>query len=200
MATSCHPAKRLTASTAAEVDGETVHSSTAIERYRRPARVLARSAAGDTRWVFLDGEVYEFEVDAAGRKRSGAARITGSLTAPMPATVHRDQRRAPATVVKRGDIAARPRSDEDGAAGPGHRRRHGHSRPLPRRRARASRRVTLIELESMSLPRTRHASSKSARATGCRTSPRAIATADKIAFVDRLSDGRLAGDRGRRRS
>lgn len=44
-------------------------------------------AAGDVRWVFVDGEVYEFEVQRAGR-RSGSAHH-GSLTAPMPATVRK---------------------------------------------------------------------------------------------------------------
>jgi biotin carboxyl carrier protein len=44
-------------------------------------------ADGDTRWVFLDGETYEFEVQRPGRKRAAAHH--GSLTAPMPATVRR---------------------------------------------------------------------------------------------------------------
>jgi biotin carboxyl carrier protein len=42
-------------------------------------------AAGEVRWVYHDGCVYELEVQrAAGRRRSAAA---GSLAAPMPATV-----------------------------------------------------------------------------------------------------------------
>jgi 3-methylcrotonyl-CoA carboxylase alpha subunit len=57
-------------------------------------------ADGDTRWVFFDGDVYEFEVSSPGRTRSGAH--PGSLAAPMPATVVRID--APAgTRVKRGD-------------------------------------------------------------------------------------------------
>jgi acetyl/propionyl-CoA carboxylase alpha subunit len=40
---------------------------------------------GDVRWVYHDGCVYELEVQrAAGRRRTAA---TGSLAAPMPATV-----------------------------------------------------------------------------------------------------------------
>jgi propionyl-CoA carboxylase alpha chain len=46
------------------------------------------SASGDTRWVFLDGEVFELEVQRAGRRRA-AAGAHGSLAAPMPATVVR---------------------------------------------------------------------------------------------------------------
>jgi biotin carboxyl carrier protein len=46
------------------------------------------AAAGDTRWVFLDGRVYEFEVKRSGARRRGGAHH-GSLTAPMPATVRR---------------------------------------------------------------------------------------------------------------
>jgi 3-methylcrotonyl-CoA carboxylase alpha subunit len=54
-------------------------------------------ASGDVRWVFLDGRVYEFDVErpGVGRKRGGSHH--GSLTAPMPATVLR-------LAVKEGDI------------------------------------------------------------------------------------------------
>ena len=44
-------------------------------------------AAGDVRWVFLDGKVFELtEARPAARARGGHH---GSLTAPMPATVRR---------------------------------------------------------------------------------------------------------------
>ena len=57
-------------------------------------------AEGDSRWVFLDGEVHVFEVIRQGRKRAGTHHAT--LTAPMPATVIRIN--APAgTFVKRGE-------------------------------------------------------------------------------------------------
>jgi biotin carboxyl carrier protein len=46
------------------------------------------SAVGDTRWVFLDGEVFEFEVQRGGRRRA-AAGPHASLSAPMPASVVR---------------------------------------------------------------------------------------------------------------
>ncbi len=60
------------------------------------------AAAGDTRWVFLDGRVYEFDIKrGAARKRGGAH--PGSLTAPMPATVRRVLVSAGDTV-KRGDL------------------------------------------------------------------------------------------------
>ena len=44
-------------------------------------------ANGDTRWVFMDGEVYEFEVQRQGRRKASAHHA--SLSAPMPATVIR---------------------------------------------------------------------------------------------------------------
>lgn len=57
-------------------------------------------AQGDTRWVFLDGEVYEFEVQRPGRRRTSAHHA--SLSSPMPATVRRILV-APGATVARGD-------------------------------------------------------------------------------------------------
>ena len=51
-----------------------------------PRRAVA-VAVGEERWVFLDGEVYTFEVQRAGRRRSISHHA--SLSAPMPATVRR---------------------------------------------------------------------------------------------------------------
>jgi len=72
------------------VDGET------IERPRHAWSVTD----GDVRWVFVNGEVYEFEVQRPGRRRSAAQH--GSLTSPMPATV-RKVVVEPGTSVKKGD-------------------------------------------------------------------------------------------------
>ena len=58
------------------------------------------AAADDTRWVFLDGEVFEFEVQRQGRRRAPSA--TGSLSAPMPASVVRVDA-APGDRVRKGD-------------------------------------------------------------------------------------------------
>lgn len=80
-----------------ETDGDRVLvDGTAVDVPLRAEAV----ADGDTRWVFLEGEVYEFEVVRAGRKR--AARHHGSLSAPMPATVVRVNTEAGARV-KRGE-------------------------------------------------------------------------------------------------
>ena len=66
-----------------------------------PGRLAWVAAAGDVRWVYLDGEVYEFDVLRAGaRRRKGAAH--GSLSAPMPGTVVRVDV-APGATVRRGD-------------------------------------------------------------------------------------------------
>jgi len=59
------------------------------------------AAAGDTRWVYLDGHVYELDVEVAGRRRRSASG-PGSLSAPMPATVIRVEV-SPGTQVHRGD-------------------------------------------------------------------------------------------------
>ncbi len=64
-----------------------------------PPRAYA-VADGDTRWVFLDGEVYEFEVVRQDRRRTAAHH--SSLSAPMPATVLRINTR-PGDAVKRGE-------------------------------------------------------------------------------------------------
>ena len=53
------------------------------------------------RWVFLDGEVFRFDVDTAATRRRGGAHH-GPLSAPMPATVIRIVAQ-PGATVKRGD-------------------------------------------------------------------------------------------------
>jgi 3-methylcrotonyl-CoA carboxylase alpha subunit len=66
-----------------------------------PSRVAWTVASGETRWVFLDGHVFDLEVQAEGRRRrTGAAH--GSLSAPMPASVVRVDA-SPGDVVRRGD-------------------------------------------------------------------------------------------------
>ena len=80
-----------------EIDGDRVMVDGV--RVQIPGRAYS-AADGDTTWVFVDGELYEFEVVRAGRKRGAAAH--GSLTAPMPATVIRINTPA-GTQVKRGE-------------------------------------------------------------------------------------------------
>jgi biotin carboxyl carrier protein len=63
-----------------------------------PPRHAQTVAHGDTRWVFVDGDVYEFEVQRPGRR--GAASHHASLSAPMPATVRRINVAAGARVSK----------------------------------------------------------------------------------------------------
>jgi acetyl/propionyl-CoA carboxylase alpha subunit len=59
--------------------------------------------SGDTRWVFLDGHVFTFEVEEAATPRRRTAGHQGLLTAPMPATVRRVAV-GPGDTVHRGDI------------------------------------------------------------------------------------------------
>jgi geranyl-CoA carboxylase alpha subunit len=58
--------------------------------------------SGDLRWIFLDGQVFTFEVEEAATRRR-TSRPHGSLTAPMPATV-RKIAVEPGSTVRRGDI------------------------------------------------------------------------------------------------
>jgi biotin carboxyl carrier protein len=67
----------------------------------RPAVALA-VASGETQWVFLDGRVFTFEVERAGRRRRPGGLAGGSLLAPMPATVRRIEI-TPGQAVRRGD-------------------------------------------------------------------------------------------------
>jgi 3-methylcrotonyl-CoA carboxylase alpha subunit len=83
-------------------EGEPIGATLAEDgTVRIGGRVAYVAATGDTRWVFLDGEVFRFDVETrAGRKRTGSHH--GSLSAPMPATVLRIHTEAGAQV-KRGD-------------------------------------------------------------------------------------------------
>jgi biotin carboxyl carrier protein len=68
-------------------------------------RVEGRKAwvagAGDTRWVYYDGQVHVLELQRGDTPRR-AGRQQGSLAAPMPATV-RQIRVSPGDVVARGE-------------------------------------------------------------------------------------------------
>lgn len=64
-------------------DGKVVVDGVAVE----PASRAWTVADGDTRWVFVNGEVYEFDVQRSGKRRDTTHH--GTLTAPMPATVRK---------------------------------------------------------------------------------------------------------------
>jgi len=80
-----------------EIEGERVIVDGVATPLPRRAWAVAR---GDTRWVFLDGQVFELEVQHRGARRRSAQQ--GSLAAPMPATVVRVLA-APGQAVKGGD-------------------------------------------------------------------------------------------------
>lgn len=61
------------------------------------------AAAGTTRWVFLDGQIFAFEVRQRGTRRPGAGGHHGSLTSPMPATVIKINVAA-GDAIARGDV------------------------------------------------------------------------------------------------
>lgn len=65
-----------------------------------PARAVS-VANGESRWVFMDGEVWEFEVQSP-RRRTVRSAHHAALTSPMPATV-RKIAVAPGATVKKGD-------------------------------------------------------------------------------------------------
>jgi len=68
-----------------------------------PTRVAWAAAAKDECWVFLDGEVFTFEVERPEARRRRTATSHGSLAAPMPATV-RQVAVAPGARVRQGDL------------------------------------------------------------------------------------------------
>jgi 3-methylcrotonyl-CoA carboxylase alpha subunit len=59
--------------------------------------------SGDSRWVFIDGEVFVFESGRPSARRRRASTAHGSLTAPMPATV-RHVVVGPGARVRHGDV------------------------------------------------------------------------------------------------
>ena len=59
--------------------------------------------SGETRWVFIDGEVFVFESGRPSVRRRRASAAQGSLTAPMPATV-RQVVVSPGARVQQGDV------------------------------------------------------------------------------------------------
>ena len=65
-----------------------------------PPRHAHAVADGDWRWVFVDGDAYELEVQRPGRRRASAHHA--SLSSPMPATVRRIHVE-PGARVARGD-------------------------------------------------------------------------------------------------
>lgn len=86
------------------IDGDAVEARTIDTGMLRVGAAQRRAwvaAAGDVRWVFLDGDVFEIEVLREGRRRAaGTAHATAA--APMPATVVRVDV-APGAAVHRGD-------------------------------------------------------------------------------------------------
>jgi len=93
---------------AEQIDGATVRfqapgTDSGHEMRARQTLAYVVAAAG-IQWVSLNGEVYRFEADQPmpGRRRRSAL-ATGSLTAPMPATVRRIEVK-PGQAVRRGDV------------------------------------------------------------------------------------------------
>ena len=97
---------------------------------------------------------------------------------------------------RQGHAAAHPGSDEDGAHHPAPGARHGRTRSTTRvgeqvTRAPSWSSSTRGEGMTTALPRAGDASSKSARATACRTRRQTLPTAVKIELIDRLADAGL---------
>jgi acetyl-CoA/propionyl-CoA carboxylase biotin carboxyl carrier protein len=94
-------------------------------------------AIDGVRWVFEDGEVYEF-VDVRPRSRSRGAHQHATLTSPMPATVRRVLV-APGDSVTKGAtvLVLEAMKMELPVRAP-----HDSRPPLPRRRVGAARRAT----------------------------------------------------------
>jgi acetyl/propionyl-CoA carboxylase alpha subunit len=65
--------------------------------------IVWAAVSGDTRWIFLDGHVFTFEVEETATRRRRTSGHAGTLTAPMPATV-RKVVVGPGDTVHSGDI------------------------------------------------------------------------------------------------
>ena len=141
--------------------------------------------------------------DRARRRASATARRgeSQSLTAPMPATVHQGARRSRATRVRQGRHRGRARSDEDGAAAPragatASSRRSTAARASWCSRTPCSSSWRRRTLRPLSRDVTEHVTIvEVGPRDGLQNERAAVSTADKIAFVDRLSAAGLAGHR-----
>jgi biotin carboxyl carrier protein len=69
----------------------------------RERRTVWTAVSRGVCWVFIDGEVFTFEVDQPVRRRIQRAADQGPIEAPMPATV-RHIAVAPGDQVSRGDV------------------------------------------------------------------------------------------------
>jgi len=67
------------------------------------AHLAWTAISGDTRWVFIDGEVFVFEAGRPSARKRRASAAQGSLMAPMPATV-RQVAVSHGARVKQGDV------------------------------------------------------------------------------------------------
>jgi acetyl/propionyl-CoA carboxylase alpha subunit len=99
---------RVTASEAVfrveRIDSATVWLRPADENGSGAPQTLAYTvASGGAHWVFVNGEVYRFDAEQTGGRRKRSAAASGSLTAPMPATVRRIEATA-GQAVRRGDV------------------------------------------------------------------------------------------------
>ena len=89
--------------TVVRIEGQSFHVTAEGHRIRvdgAPGGIAWVVSAGDIRWVYYDGCVYELEQQRDGRRRT--SRHQGSLSAPMPATV-RQIRVGVGDAVRRGD-------------------------------------------------------------------------------------------------
>ena len=80
--------------------GATSHDGEVVLRTGDRVHRAFVAAQGETRWVFHDGRVFEFSIEAEAAARRRSTHHHGPLTAPMPATVL-------AIHVKPGDRVAR---------------------------------------------------------------------------------------------
>jgi 3-methylcrotonyl-CoA carboxylase alpha subunit len=89
------------------VNGDPIQAETigegAIRLSGDGAGTAYSATVDDAQWVFLNGEVFRFEIERAGSRRRRSAASHGSLTAPMPATVRRIEAQM-GQPVRRGDI------------------------------------------------------------------------------------------------
>lgn len=79
----------LSVRTAPDGSLQVVHATNATNAPHAPNALAWAVTVDDTRWVFVDGEIFTFEIERPSSRRRRAAAHHGSLMSPMPATVRK---------------------------------------------------------------------------------------------------------------
>ena len=180
------------------VDGGSTPAAVVDHRRRRRRRSRSPTPGRTAPWVFgrRPGWPRRRRRRQARRRAADDRASRRTMMAPMPATVVDDRWSRRATG-RRRRYRAGARSHEDGAGDPRAARRRGRGGALPGQGELVQPGTPAGGAGAVSgAARRASPSSRSARATGCRTRPAASPTADKVALRRRAVRRRAPRDRG----